>query len=149
MSKRPGDPGYAAGWCIHYRAPRFGPGGSKGHDTCEAGVSFDSWDGTKFADRLCFLTEAGESKPGALPCAHLRRPTPEEIAAHEAWFNDRMERTGIAMQAVFPFRKTHRGKRHMIDCPVCKTGQLHFSIAASNGHCHARCTTVDCVQWVE
>jgi hypothetical protein len=35
MSKRPGDPGYAAGWCIHYRASRIS---GKGYDTCEAGV---------------------------------------------------------------------------------------------------------------
>jgi hypothetical protein len=141
MSKRPGDPGYAAGWCIHYRSPSH-------HKDCEAGISFDAMTGTKFDVRPCFLTDKGESKLGAAVCAHLRRPTPEEIAAHEIWIEERMNRTGVAMAAIHPFRKTHRGRRHEIDCPVCGAGKLHFSIA-SNGHCHAACTTKDCVSWME
>lgn len=34
-------------------------------------------------------------------------------------------------------------------CPVCKTGKLRYRVAASNGHMHARCSTQDCVSWME
>lgn len=142
MSKRPGDPGYAAGWCIHYCSPQH----SK---VCEAGIPFDRWRETKYDQRPCFLTDKGESKPGALSCENFRRPTAEEIAAHRQWLGERMNRMAVAMAAVLPFRKTHRGRSAEIDCPVCKTGRLGFAIAASNGHCHARCTTAGCVAWME
>lgn len=141
MSKRPGDPGYAGGWCIHYRTPSH-------HDTCEVGVPYSKWDGTKFGVRPCFLdSKTGESKPDAIPCEHLRRPTPEEIAAHEQWCVERWNKTALALEDVAPYRK--QGGAHIIDCPVCKTGKLHFTIARSNGHCHARCSTGGCVSWME
>src|ERR1700682_5822130 len=142
MSKRQGDPGYAAGWCIHYRYNRDVKEGAP--DTCEAGVDYRQWHGMA---KPCFLTDKGESKPDAPPCEHIRRPTMDEIVEHNKWANDRFAQTVVAMNAVAPFRKTHRGKRHMIDCPVCGTGNLPFSIAASNGHCHASCTTQGCVSW--
>ena len=34
-------------------------------------------------------------------------------------------------------------------CPVCKEGTLRYSRAAYNGHVHARCSTADCVAWME
>lgn len=140
MSKRPGDPGYAAGWCIHYGYER-----GKG-PVCEAGQNPSQW---KYGDSPCFLDKQGQSKPGAAHCECLRRPTAEEIAAHHGWLAERMNRTAVAMAAIEPFRKTHRGRGAEIDCPVCKQGKLGFSIAASNGHCHARCTTAGCVSWME
>ena len=36
-----------------------------------------------------------------------------------------------------------------IDCPICMTGKLLFSVAPSNGHVHAHCTTRLCVSWME
>jgi len=41
MSKRPGDSGYAAGWCIHYRGIT-GPHGEI-VTSCEKGVQYDSF----------------------------------------------------------------------------------------------------------
>jgi hypothetical protein len=81
MSKRPGDEGYAAGWCIHYRYNRNV--NKPEDDTCEAGVRFDQFKGTKHDVRPCFLDDKGQSKPDALPCEHLRRPTTKEITLHE------------------------------------------------------------------
>lgn len=34
-------------------------------------------------------------------------------------------------------------------CPVCATGKVRYSIAESNGHVHARCSTDGCVGWME
>ena len=37
----------------------------------------------------------------------------------------------------------------MICCPVCVTGKVRYSIAGSNGHVHAKCSTDGCVGWME
>lgn len=150
MSKRPGDHGYAGGWCIHYRAPKIGNWGN-GHVDCEAGVLFATFDGTKFDQRPCFLNkETGESKMGALPCEHLRRPTHDEIAAHEEWVAARMNKFGVVMTGIRPWRDAHKGKSasEVVECPAC-SGRLHLSIAAYNGHVHGRCETAGCVSWME
>lgn len=149
MSKIKNSPGYRDGWCIHYRAPKgWGPG-SKGHDTCEAGVPFERWKGATMKTQPCFL-DHGESHPEALPCEHLRRPTSEEIAAHEAWMDAHFEKMRTVMTAVVPWRKKHKGRSHSetVECPACK-GRLHLSISAYNGHVHGHCQTEGCVSWME
>ena len=143
MSKRPGDNGYAPGWCIHYRTPSH-------HKTCEADIPFDNWRGVLMDTQPCFLDENGQSKLKALPCERLRRPTAEEIAFHEEWLKGRMNRIAAVMLATAPWRKAHKGKstNDVIQCPICK-GRLHLSIAAYNGHVHGRCESADCVAWME
>lgn len=37
----------------------------------------------------------------------------------------------------------------VMNCPICKTGQLHYRRAGYNGHIHARCTNDACVSWME
>ncbi len=44
--------------------------------------------------------------------------------------------------------KGNSGKGH-IQCPVCTTGTLHYSVASLNGHMHATCDTKGCVSWLE
>lgn len=149
MAKRPGDPAYAAGWCIHYR----GITGSRGESvtTCEKGISYECWRTKETAPHQpCFLDDKGHSKPGALYCQELRRPTPEEISAHETWAEDRMNRTIAVMNGIAGWRKAHKGKSasEVVECPACK-GRLHLSIAAYNGHVHGRCETEGCVSWME
>lgn len=34
-------------------------------------------------------------------------------------------------------------------CPCCKDGLLRYSVASYNGHMHAKCSTEDCVSWME
>jgi hypothetical protein len=149
MSKREGDPGYAAGRCIHYRSPSAG-GGRPGHDTCEAGVDYASFHGVKFDRRPCFLDTGGCSKPDAIACEHLRPPSPEEIAAHETWIKGRMSQLGVVMAGIYAWRIKHKGKSHaeIVECPACK-GQLSLSISAYNGHVHGHCRTAGCVSWME
>lgn len=139
MSKRAGDPGYSPSWCIHFRS-------AGNHETCEAGVIYKSFPpNTKWP---CFLHV--EQSGITAPCEKLRVPTKEEVELHENWINERMDQIGVAMASILPFRKTHRGAgAQEIDCPVCKTGKLRFSISGYNGHCHAGCSTVDCVRWME
>lgn len=150
MSKRPGDPGYAPGWCIHYRGISDGKGGFI--TSCEKGVEYATFrgDGKTFKQQPCFLTKNGESRPDALPCEHLRRPTAEEIAAHEVWANARFSLLRTVMQGISAWRASHKGRsaQEVVECPGCK-GRLHLSIAAYNGHVHGHCETVGCVSWME
>lgn len=157
MSKRPGDPGYAAGWCIHYGYDR-----AKGGATCAAGCQPEKFLEKAARDEKgklilplievqpCFLTETGASKPNAFPCERLRRPTPEEISAHEEWVKGRMDRLRKVMEAIAPWRKANKGKSaaETIACPNCQ-GRLYLSIAAYNGHVHGKCATPGCVEWRE
>lgn len=146
MSKRPGDPGYAAGWCIHYRArdPKTGAD----YKTCEAGVEFESV--RQFGGQPCFLTDAGESRPDARPCPSLRRPTVEEIGAHEGWLARRIDLITTVMVGIKPWRDAHKGRSasEIVECPACK-GRLHLSISGYNGHIHGKCATEGCVSWME
>jgi hypothetical protein len=149
VSKRSGDPGYAAGWCIHYRHNR---NPKTVHDnTCEAGVEYDLFkDQGKFPTWPCFLDEKGQSKPGALTCTLLRRPTTEEIAAHEKWSAERLGLLGKVMVGISSWRLAHKGKsaQEVVECPGCG-GRLHLSISGYNGHVHGHCETAGCVSWME
>lgn len=156
MSKRPGDPGYAPGWCIHYRYNRDPK--TPAENTCEAGVRYDIFapkeGGPRYPQQPCFLTDKGDSKPEAMPCEHLRRPTKEEIALHEEWRNGRLSALGKVMTAIRPWRDEHTKKRiggaQTIDCPACGGDKtLSMTIAAYNGHVHGRCKTPNCVSWME
>lgn len=149
MSKRKGDPGYRAGWCIHYRGIT-GPD-LKRVTTCEKGVEYSSF--LKPGERRvlpCFLDDKGQSKPNSQPCEHLRRPTPEEIAASKKWSDDRFALLVKVMKGIKPWREKHLGKSHseVVECPGCK-GRLHLSISSYNGHVHGRCETDGCVAWME
>jgi hypothetical protein len=143
-------PGQRAGWCIHYRAsPAFHMKDKPW--ICGAGVDIDeAWAGVSHSKQPCFLDDRGNSKPDAVPCAQLRRPTPEEIAEYEAWRTGRMEKLTTVLRGIADWRATHKGNSHyeIVECPACK-GRLHLSITACNGHVHGQCETPDCVAWME
>lgn len=146
MSKRPGDPGYAAGWCIHFRSM----GASK---TCEKGVNYDALAGGPIGSfhRLpCFIKSPDEHAAERVKCDHFRPPTAEEITAHETWVTARMDRLRIVMVGIRPWRDAHKGRSasEVVECPACK-GRLRLSIAGFNGHVHGQCETPGCVSWVE
>ena len=111
-------------------------------------------------------------------CAKCRFPTPEEIKAHDEEATGLIKRITIAHKAIVAdLERRHKagdakvqmnvtrhadfddgyddGPRNYIsgggvmDCPVCKTGKLHYSRASCNGHVHARCSTADCVAWMQ
>lgn len=149
MSKLANDPGYRAGWCIHYQLPHVAFGKPE-RETCEAGVRYDSFEQPHLKTQPCFLTETGESKPDALPCSKLRRPTTEEIALHEEWHEQRMNVMRTVMVGIKPWRDAHKGcsAQEVIECPACK-GRLHLSISSYSGHVHGRCETENCASWME
>lgn len=130
-------------FCKHYRA-------MSEHDTCEAGVRYDSFTGLKFEARPCFERD-GVAPPG---CELAVFQTPEERAAREKELNERFAAIGLARQAIVeycggPWKRGMPSRQGEIDCPACKTGKLRFSRAGYNGHIHAGCTTGGCVRWME
>jgi hypothetical protein len=157
MSKRPGDPGYAAGWCIHYGYER-----KECRATCAAGVDQKQFlakfkeerqpGGPSLIDlQPCFLTDQGESKPGAYACDQLRRPTPEEIAVHKQWRQQHLGKHAAVSAAVIAWRIAHSGQsfEERIDCAACGGKlTLHLSIAGRD-HVHGKCATPGCVEWME
>lgn len=34
-------------------------------------------------------------------------------------------------------------------CPICRIGELSYSRSIYNGHVHARCSSENCVNWME
>jgi hypothetical protein len=145
MSKRPGDPGYAAGWCIHFRSMQ--------HDSCEKGVNYDVLAGGRLGafHRLpCFISDPDPHAAQRVECAHFRAPTAEEIEAHEGWIRGRLELIARVMTGILPWRRANKGRSasEVVECPGC-AGRLHLSIAASNGHVHGKCETEGCVAWAE
>jgi hypothetical protein len=145
--------GHPAGWCLHYRG--FDRAKSELHTTCGAGVEYAQFKGAGFHDTMkrkpCFLSKKGEKRPDAMPCPHLLLPTRDDIVAWNAFVDGRVKAISIVQTVIQPWRDANKGKsaREVIDCPVCKTGNLHLSIAALNGHVHAQCETKGCVSWME
>ena len=51
--------------------------------------------------------------------------------------------------AILEFENTTKGYRKEIKCPGCEDGIVRYSISSSNGHISAKCSTKDCVSWIE
>src|SRR5262245_4029881 len=114
---------------------------------CEAGVNMDVWRKLKHEQMPCFLDQNGHSQPGAAHCAHLRRPTPEEIAAYEQVLKQLNEKIHIAIASVADWREAHKGQSAstVVECPICK-GRLHLSLT-DNDCVQGDCENERCVRW--
>lgn len=112
------------------------------HDTCDIGVSYDSVRGTEKPYKFPCLYDAGA-------CDKLSRLTDEEVAAREREITASIANIEVARDAVVTDAAGKTGISGAMDCPICKTGKLRYSIARSNGHIHAGCTTPKCVRWME
>jgi hypothetical protein len=87
-------------------------------------------------------------------CPLREYPTPEQIEADIAAFEKRMDDIRVAVPACREDAKANgfgkgRGGRGAINCPVCKTGKLHYSVAGYNGHMWGKCTTEGCMSWMQ
>lgn len=108
-------------------------------------------------------------------CSSYIEPTKEELATQERDINKLIDGVAIARPAIIEelkrrakngdesvkaAKKEDLHRWHMpqknyftgageMDCPVCKTGKLRYSRASYNGHVHAKCSTQNCVAWME
>lgn len=140
--------------CTHYNG-LCGGGFKDDPDTrkCKAGVVYVTVKSTdparKGFDRFpCFREGEGVS------CDKRHFPTPEEVAAEVAESNASFERSKTGLAAAFQDAKAKgfgkgKGGAGAIECPVCKTGTLRYSVAGYNGHMHGHCSTGGCVSWMQ
>jgi len=155
-ARREGGPGQRPGWCVHYGYDR-----AKRRPTCAVGLDPERWlpgyrdmpsPKPPYVDLCpCFLRNGQPKSRETFVCDRLRLPTPEEIALHNAWFEQQMAKQAKVGELVLAWRTKHKGTtyREVVDCPACggeKT--LSLSIAGRN-HVHGRCTTKGCVSWME
>lgn len=126
--------------CVHFNGMM--------NDTCKAGVDYDSvkvarepgkgWDLPCFKDR----------KPCSITCDKQQFPTAEYVQARLDEIEQSSIRTFGAIAAIQKHANGKRGVAAVIECPACK-GDLHYSIAGVNGHIHARCSTPNCVAFMQ
>ena len=132
-------------FCKHFRS-------MSEHETCEAGVAYESLKGIPFDARPCFSKPGECAKEG---CSLVQLPTAEEVAEEDAMFRKLFERTDKARAAIVsylggPWKRGMQGSNGTIDCPACGAKDaLSFSRSGYNGHIHASCETEDCVRWME
>jgi len=70
-------------------------------------------------------------------------PTSQSVVRRTATWTIDQERVRRAILADLAPKRWGSGK---IDCPVCKTGRLHYRVTFSDV-AQAHCTTKDCVDW--
>lgn len=77
-------------------------------------------------------------------------PTAEEVAQLEKRAADALEAL-VAVQADAMAHGLRRGKggTGRVQCPVCGDGEIRYSVAESNGHIWASCSTHGCVRWMQ
>lgn len=130
--------------CIHFNGVC--------NPSCKAGVVYDDVRskecGKGFARYPCFREGA------ALPCEKRRFRTPDEVEAAVADHKASVDRLNSGLSAVRDdaakkgFSKGNGGGS-AVPCPVCKSGALHYSVSGYNGHIHGRCSTKDCLSWMQ
>lgn len=133
--------------CRHYEGCQ--------HEKCAAGivlVDFNGGDRTGFVKKLpCFGAEGfgGMMNEVTATCDKYSSLTEQELADREKDWEDTIAKTVLARLAITEHSGGKHGVQGELPCPVCETGTLRYSIAGVNGHCHASCSTKDCVRWTE
>lgn len=130
--------------CVHFNGIQ--------HDECEAGVRYDDVrvDGCGLPCLRGGILRGGEN----IPCDKRRWPTEAEINDRVEEIDNSMTQSFLGMKAVIEdanergFGKGHGGAAN-VPCPVCDDGTISYSVSGYNGHRHARCSTVNCVAFME
>ncbi len=141
---------FEMGYCRHYE-PK--PGMRARDLSCAVGI--DTKDLPEITDkgkaRFNIPCIDGHLIPGGACaiCPKWERHTKEDGEKRATDMLHSMRKMKLAGPIISAWReKKPRGKREVIECPVCK-GRLHLSQAAYNGHVHGRCETDDCLSWLE
>lgn len=131
--------------CVHFT------GLSEKSGACAAGVVYATVKNQQIGGPQAFpCFRDGEANP----CEKRRFPTKDEVdkevAEHEASF----KRLELAIGAASKDAKSRglgkgNGGAGAISCPVCKTGTLNYTVASYNGHMWGRCTTAECMCWMQ
>jgi hypothetical protein len=118
--------------CIHFNGTI--------NKKCERGVDYD----TVMVKTVlpCFWDGAD------MPCLFREYPNVAQLDEEDRQFGIMMTNMFTVRKAITDKTQGKRNQQGVIDCPVCKTGKVRYSVAF-NGHIHADCTTDKCVSWIE
>lgn len=125
------------------------------HDACRAGVAYDS---VRVALTPEQRAETGAKTGAAFPCLAASPvdncpsrvyPTRAEIAAEVLAFKKLSRDCATVREAIVAKEKGRRAVQGQMPCPVCPSGTVRYTIAGVNGHVWARCSTEDCVRFME
>lgn len=126
--------------------------GYSGATKCEAGVEYKSVNNGKtgaiFHTLPCWKRSGIDNCSGVNNCSKREFPTAAEIAANEEMWKQKVQELTIIIPMIDKEAVTGIHTSGKFDCPICKTGQLHWR-KASNGHRGAECTTADCVRFIQ
>jgi hypothetical protein len=117
------------------------------HKVCKAGVNYDD-----VIPIPCIGRIGSEVEPAL--CEKKSCWTREEAIDIEKERAERTKRFMLGFGAAHDdakakgYKKGHGGN-DSLPCPVCGTGTLHYSVASYNGHLWGKCSTVDCVSWMQ
>ena len=140
--------------CVHFT-------GISNSSTCAAGIAYSAvtvkHDPMPYKDRWGHEYKSAASLPclggnhnlvGAT-CDKRCTLTREQAEAKQAERERFIAQMATARQAIVENIKATGSNGGSITCPSCKTGTLGYSRAASNGHIWAKCSTPDCLSWIE
>ncbi len=117
------------------------------NDVCEKGVEYDLI--REKDKRIACIREWDGQNKEAGHCTQFEPPTDEEIAEYEKKIEAWVISTSSARNAITEYIENGGDFAGTFPCPICDTGILHYSRADYNGHIHAKCSTEDCVAWME
>lgn len=114
------------------------------NDACKVGVQYETVR-VQGQGLPCLPMYQG---PGCPSCAKIEFPTEAELDAEELAWQQSLDRTMKAMQAIKDHTKGLKGIKGQIICPMCSK-RLAYSISGYNGHIWAKCETTDCVSFIQ
>ena len=134
------------------------------NSTCAAGVNYNdvipdpdkpgrllrlpcrSYDGDEHAAKCHAL----HGPPGT--CDKYEEPTAEEVAAHNKAVEEAIAKDLLCIPLIAIAKSACVGKRAVskeFDCPACEDGTLTVEVSGYNMHTRGRCSTAECVSWIE
>ena len=115
------------------------------HATCGAGLPLP-----KKCGGVCVPFALADTFAKPSPCPGFALLTREEERAQDREVDALVAKINTARRAITDHTKGARSCGGRIACPVCKAAgtTLTFTVAF-NGHVHARCSTPECVTWME
>lgn len=130
------------GKCIHFNGLM--------NDVCKAGVRYAQFR-TPTPGESPYMFPCHKDRGASIPCDKRKWPSEEHVQARLDEIEESTQRHMKAGAVVKDFRTRNKGKsaQEVVDCPACGTGKLHLSISSYNGHVWGRCTTENCLAWME
>lgn len=128
-------------WCRHYTG--FMGAGGVINTHCSAGVAYQ-----EIAQLIPLRNLPCTKEDSPFHCEKCDRPTAAEVEREDQEIELRITQIVQALKLVREQVGAERGVAGKVPCPVC-AGDLHYTVAKSNGHIWGMCNTVGCLSWVQ